>query len=358
MKVLDRYLIRELILPFVIGSFSIVLMFYVNMYMYYAKTASLSNVPALAVIQAIVYQTPQFLSLTLPASCSLACALAMSRLARESELTAFRIGGASIFRVLLPFAFAGALVSVGAFFVTTKLQPIGDSLAQQRNMEIGIAASGITASTNVPLKFQEKYAMFLGSIEKLSGTSMKVKDVILVDYVDRKQFRVITASRASYKDDIWTFEDAYERVFEGVDMTQFKPRKSFKVREQFLPSLLGVNASPSPVTPTALRLEIQVLKRSGLDSRAKEIQLYQMASLPAACFVMSFVSPIFAILFARSGSFAGVLLSTMMCMLYFNIHVASGNILDKVHVVPTWLCAWLPVIIFSAAGVLAIRSLE
>ena len=333
-------------------------MFYVNMYMYYAKSMSLSHVPPLAIIQAIIFQTPQFLSLTLPASCSLASALAMSRLARESELTAFRIGGASIRRVLLPFAIGGSLVAVGAYFVATRLQPIGDAKAAQRNVEIGIAASGITASTNVPLKFADRYAMFLGSIEMQTGTSLDVKDVILVDYVDRKQFRVITAKRAKYRSEIWTFEDAFERIFDGPELTQFKPKKSFKVRSQFMPSLLGVNISPVPVTPDNLRAEITVLKRAGLDSRAKEIQLYQMGSLPAACVVMSFVSPIFAILFARSGSFAGILLSSLMCMLYFNIHVAAGNILDKFPIVPTWLCAWLPCMLFSVAGLIAIRRLE
>src|SRR5271155_2939714 len=102
MKRLDVYLIREMVVPFLIGTVSVVLMFQANTYMALARELQLNNVPFSAVIQVLYFKTPFFLSMTLPLGMALASSLAMSRIARESELTAFRAAGARILRVLAP----------------------------------------------------------------------------------------------------------------------------------------------------------------------------------------------------------------------------------------------------------------
>ena len=66
MKTLDRYIYRELVVPFLIGTIAVVLMFQANMLIYLFKNFSLSNVPTLAVLDMILYKTPYFLNMTLP----------------------------------------------------------------------------------------------------------------------------------------------------------------------------------------------------------------------------------------------------------------------------------------------------
>lgn len=75
MKTLDRYIIRELIVPFLIGTVAVVLMFQANTLIYMMKTYSVSNVPPLALAQIILYKTPDFLRMTLPVGMALASSL-------------------------------------------------------------------------------------------------------------------------------------------------------------------------------------------------------------------------------------------------------------------------------------------
>lgn len=358
MKTLDRYLIRELIVPFLVGGLSVTLLFQINTYMAFAKDMNLTNVPRDAVLQVILYKTPYYLSLTLPTAVSLGASLAMSRLARESELTAFRSAGASIRRTLWPFALFGIVVGAGNWWITNKIQPKADALAMKRSMQIGLTASGLMTSSNVPLKFNNQYAMFLGSIESHSGNHLAARDVLLVDYRDHNEWRAITASRTTYEGGIWTFSDAYLRVFQGEDLVQARPYGSFKQAFRISPTDVLSSFEPENDTPERLREKIDSLKKIGGNAKKYEIQLQQMSALPAACVVMSFVSPIFAILFARSGGFAGVLLSSLLVVAYYNVYVVCGEILGKLPNFPAFWAAWAPIALFSVAGLIAIKRLE
>ena len=91
---------------------------------------------------------------------------------------------------------------------------------------------------------------------------------------------------------------------------------------------------------------------------ADEITYHTRFSIPAACLIFSIIAPIFAIIYARSGSFVGVLLSTILVLLYYNAHVISTEIFGKSHWLSPWLAAWLPNIIFASIGIIAARRLE
>ena len=75
------------------------------------RTVVERGVPLWAVLQFIWYQLPNALALALPVSMLLASALAMHRLARDSELTAIRAAGIGWTRLLAPVWAIGLLVS-------------------------------------------------------------------------------------------------------------------------------------------------------------------------------------------------------------------------------------------------------
>src|SRR5690349_4614246 len=106
-------------------------MFQANTLIYQLKTFSLSAVPIDGLLKLITYRTPEYLNLTLPVGMSLAASLAISRLTRESELTAMRAAGARILRVCMPIMAFGLLVSVGDYFITDRVMPKAASEARK-----------------------------------------------------------------------------------------------------------------------------------------------------------------------------------------------------------------------------------
>src|SRR3954453_6174628 len=109
MKLMDRYIVRELIVPFLAGSFVIAFLFAANQLIFILKTYSLQNVPISAMVQMILYRMPFLLNVTLLAGISLAASLAVTRLSRESEITAMRAVGMRVIRIILPVVFFGVL---------------------------------------------------------------------------------------------------------------------------------------------------------------------------------------------------------------------------------------------------------
>lgn len=343
--------------PFLIGTIAIVLMFQINLYMNIAKSFDTSTVPKMAIVQAILFNTPTFLVLTLPAGCSLAGSLSMTRLARESELTAMRASGASIRRVLFPYAMFGAIVAVLTYVVGDFYAPKMMSEANRRYNQIGALGMSAKAISNVPLKLQE-YSAFLGAVAREDNGNFSATDVFLARIPQPGIWSVITAKKAVYKNGIWTIEDGILRQFNGEDLVSVKPQKAFTINHKI--NILDLFQMPIQDEQTSVELYdlIKREKSQGRDGKAYGIKFHTRFSVPAACIVFAYISPVFAILFSRSGGFAGVLLSVFLVMLYYNAFVICTDILGKIPTVPDWVAGWLPNILFMIIGMIGVRRLE
>ncbi len=141
-------------------------------------------------------------------------------------------------------------------------------------------------------------------------------------------------------------------------MVSIKPQKSFQISHKI--DALDLMSIPVPEEKSSAQLfeMARQERQQGRSGRPYSIDYHTRFSVPAACVVFAFISPVFAILFSRSGGFAGVLLSVFLIMLYFNAFVISKDILSKIPSVPDWVAGWLPNIVFMLAGILAARRLE
>ena len=63
MKKLDWYVLKELSVPFLIGTVSVLLMFQANQFIFLFKNISLQNVPFKAFVQLVLYKTPYWASM-------------------------------------------------------------------------------------------------------------------------------------------------------------------------------------------------------------------------------------------------------------------------------------------------------
>ena len=356
MKQLDRYLIRELIVPFLIGTVAVVLMFQANTYIYLAKTLNLDSVPKKLVFQYIYYQTPTYLNMTLSVGMALGSSLALSRIARESELTAIRAAGARILRTIVPVMGFGLVVAIGNFYLAEKVMPGMTKRGTQLAYQIGILGMTPEVKANAVVNLENFTAAF-GVIHKQGEDELDFEDAWLFEHPTQGQEHVYYAKGGHYKAGIWTFRDTYVRMFDGLNVTPIKAAK-MTVRQKILTDNLFAPPIPEELTGPELLRKVELAKLNHLDAKPTEVKFLSRYSVPAACLVFALVGPVFAIFFARSGGFMGVLLSIIMVLIYYNAFVISTEILSKVDVIPAWVAAWLPNILFVLAGVLGIRRLE
>jgi len=359
-KKLDSYLVREMIVPFLIGTIAVVLMFQANTYIFLAKTLNLENVPAKAVFQYILYQTPTYLNMTLAVGMSLGSSLAISRIARESELTAIRAAGVRILRALAPIVLFGCVVGVGNYYLAERIMPPATKKATQLGFQIGATGMTPNLKANAIVSLQN-YTVMVGTIRRKGAHEMDLQNVLLLEQPQANVTQITKSLKGRYKDGVWTFGETYVWRFDGVNLVPSvlaAKGRVMTINERIATE--GLFAPPMPTEQTAeeLRENIALKKKSGVDTKGDEVNLHVRYAVPSACVVFAIVGPVFAIVFARSGGFVGVFLSIILVLLYYNAFVISTEILSKIDAVPAWGAAWLPNILFALLGVVAIRRLE
>jgi LPS export ABC transporter permease LptG len=356
LKTLDRYVLRELAVPFMIGTLLVVLMFQANTYIALAKNLHLDNVPFVAVLQVILYQAPTHLALTLPVGMALAAALAMSRLTRESELTAVRAAGGRVMRVVGTVVAFGLIVAIGNFYLVERVIPPSMKRAKEIGVQVGFLGSMQSFRSNTMLNLGQFTASF-GTMQRMEDDSLLIGDTLVVERPEPGVTVFYSAEEGTYRSGEWRFPHAMVRIFKGDDLVQMKV-EDLHINEQIVLDELFLPPEPEEQSREDLIAAIETAKRVGGNPKRLEIAYHVKYAVPASCFIFALVAPIFAILFARSGAFAGVLVSFVMVLIYYNAFVISTQILGKVDSVPAWLAAWLPNILYAFLGILAIRRLE
>lgn len=356
-RVIDRYVIRELMVPFLIGTVAVVLMFQANLLIFLMKTYSVANIPALALAQMIWFKTPDFLRQTLPVGMALASSLAISRLARESELTAMRSGGAPIRRVLWPIAAFGLLVAVGNFFLSERLYPVAEKRLNEVSQQAFILGTSPEYKANVLIKLSNNSVLYFASVRRIQEEKLLVQDALLFEQRRTGEVVFYFAQTGTYDHGVMTFDDAEMYIF-SAEKLDYYPAKRMTIDEKI--TLADVFVSPSSADKTVYELKqtIEEGRRTGRDVTYLEVDYHSRFAIPTACLVFALAGPVFAVLFGRSGGFVGVLLSIMLVMVYYNMFVVSTQIFGRNGWLSPFMSAWLPNILFLAFGLLGLRRLE
>lgn len=354
---IDRYLLRELSVPLIVGTLGVLLMFQANLLIAVLKKLSMSSMPVLAIFQLIWYETPFFLSMTLPIGVSLGASLAMSRLTRESELTALRAAGCSIRRAMVPIMVVGALVGVGNFFLVERVVPESKKQSAKRQVEMAILGAAPEFKSNVIVNLKNYTASF-GTVMRGSEGNVDFTDALLIERQRVGEVHVYQARSGNYRAGVITLHGALLRVFKDDELTEVGSRKDVVINEPISINDIFVPPAPDEQTAEQLGTAIVEMRQQQRDTTNLEIAYHVKYSLPASCFVFALVAPVFAIWLGRSGGFIGVLLSFMVVLLYYNAFIISTEILGKNSYLSPWMAAWLPNLLFLSVGFLVLRRLE
>ena len=90
MRILDRYVIRQLLMPFGIGLLVFTFLFIIPELMRYAEDYIAKGAPLPVVVEVFVALLPMALGLTIPMSLLMALLVTFGRLSADREFVAFQ----------------------------------------------------------------------------------------------------------------------------------------------------------------------------------------------------------------------------------------------------------------------------
>ncbi len=354
-KILDRYVLAELVGPFIFGLSAFTLIFAATQIIAIGRIVSETHAPLWAAIDAFVWQLPGMVVLTIPMALLLGTLLTIQRLTGESEITAMKAGGITFVRIVTPLLLAGFALS----FVTLALQedvvPYAESQVAIVENTIINQRSAFASDLNVsaPLPGGGSQTTFA---KACTQDCQSLLGVTLIQYDNSgRPTQIVFADKAQFNVDQWTLVGAHIYRF-GAD------RQTVTVADT--PSLqVALGQKPADITKRAAnnnpqnmsRTQIAQIIRSGQltpGEYKKYVTAYQeKLATPFACFVFTLIAIPFGIRSVRGGSSTGVGfgLAVAIVFVYYVVQTFFSYV-GQADVALAGVAAWMPNVIFTVIG--------
>lgn len=360
MKTLDKYVAREMVVPFIAG-FSVVLILFVGTIIY-------NNTPLIGsrlqqwprVLYYVLLQTPRYTMLALPSGALFGCSLALSRLATDSETTMMQMAGISAKRILLPLFLIGVLLCGAAYLFQEKVTV----WAEQKSVEVYSQLAN--APGPLPIQAQvvfwaDNHCFYVTSVQR-HGRELDLRKVLIYEppRTANGYPTLTTAETATEKNRVCTLRNGTifrtspsgepELVghFESMKLDLRHAMSNYLNQGQKMPEAMSIGE---------LRDQMRILARTGLKADNFRLELGSKLALPLSSLVLMLCVGPLSLKYGRRGGFMGVLLGIVVLFFYYNVMVFS-KLFGENCLLPAAIAGWSEVIVFSALGAFLLWKVE
>jgi len=213
MSILSRYLIRLHVGPFLFALGALTGLMLLNQIAKRLGDLLGKGLPWGVIVEVFALSIPFIVAMTLPMAGLVAVLYATSRLAADSEVTALRAGGVSLWRVLRPLLLAGALLTLTAFAFSDHILPRTNH--KLRTLYSDIARKKPTFSLKEQVINEVRSSRLFLRAATIDPATYALRDVAIFDLADQDRRRVIYAD-SGYLAITEDQEDAYLTLYSGV----------------------------------------------------------------------------------------------------------------------------------------------
>lgn len=358
-RVLHRYIIREYLKIFSLSLSSLILIYMVVLFFQKMNLFHRYQAPFYLMFEYLLYKIPEAtFQWTIPYSVLLTTLLTLGMLSRHSEITAFKAGGISLYRITFPLIFIVFLISFFSFLGNDYLVPFTNKKTRY--------LLDVKVRKEPPTSFFKNYKIWYHSdhrilnIQLLDLKKKALRGVTIYEFDDQFQcVQRIDANGAEWVDGKWRFYEGAMRDFDksgSVQMTLFK-EMDIPMKEDW-ESFQKIERSSGEMNYAELRTYIQKIQTSGYDATRYLVDLNSKLSYPLLNLIMVLIGIPFALKTGRSGGVAlSIGVSVMIGFAYgitFYIFLSFG----RSGILSPFISAWIPTTLFGLAGIFTLMSIR
>lgn len=357
MKIIDKYIFRELVAAFLLSLSILMSAFLTHQMLRFSRISSETGISFLILIKLTPFIIPLFLVLAIPLSALIASTLTFSRLSTDHELTAMRSAGVSVYRLLPPVAFFLIVAFLFGMFSSTTLQPRANRYLRLQSYETLKGQGNLELQEGV---FNNLFNLLI-YFQKLKGGD--TLEGVLISDRSSKESKIIIARRGRFLSDPST-ENLYLRLEKGRIYFESEDRSSYQIAT-FSVYYLRLEATQS-IEKTRLFKEVWGMSLDDLKKRLVEmkiegkereyrkllIEFHKKFSLPAVVLVLGVLGVPLGIKSKFSSRFAGFIVSIAIIFFYYIIDTGFEIVAVEGLINPVW-GAWMPVILFLLLAIYA-----
>ena len=373
LSVMNLYIIKELILPFLFGmGIFTSLGLSIGAVFELIRKVTDSGLFWGVAVKVLILKMPGFIVLAFPMSILLATLMSYSRLSNDSELIALRSVGVNIYRLIMPaIAFSLCVVAL-AFLFNNFIAPAANYQASVTLKEaLGETKPNFKTEnilydeyTEIPIKGGQTKEVLtrLFYAEEFDGEQMK--NITVLDRSRGSVSQIVTAQSAKWNvlENIWDFyngtiyligiDGSYNNIVRFQHQQLALPKTALDITKE------GKNTDEMNIFEA--RKYLETIKRSADEQRVRkwQVRIQEKIAIPFACVVFALIGAALGITPQNSGKTTSFGICIGLIFAYYLVSFISQS-MGISGVVPPWLAAWSPNLLgLGAAGGLLAKTTE
>lgn len=356
MKVLDRYLVRELIIPICVASLTLIFLVLIADIFDNLDDLLRRQIPFAIILRYYLSMIPFAFTETIPWATWLGTIFLLVHFGFHNETLAMKAAGLKITTIVKPILFLGFLIGIFTFIVSDRVVPRTFRTASELR-EIYIERKKEHAVEkvlhNVTYFSRGEQLYYFRTLSKAKGEAEGV--IVLWLHPNEANTRQkMIAKRAVWNEKVWVFENITEYQMDSrgriLGEPQTFPTKIYP-EINFPPEEIVAAASESTfLTYRELKRSIEKLKENGVRIHSELVDLHDRLASPWQGLVMMIIS---IPLLAQTANRKQIALRLLVCLgLAFGYHVveAVGLAMGKAGKIFPFLSAWSGNLIFATAA--------
>jgi len=358
-SLLDRYIARTWFGHFLMVLVAFWSIFVLVNFMDLFDDIQRNRIKGHVVFHYYAFSTPSILQLMAPVAVLVAVLITFGVMSRRNEVTAMKAAGISVYRASAPMLALGGIVCLVMFgFSELVLPPMNKVATQDHNVIKGRPPQSTSALERRWILGSDGRFYNYDYLEQPRPGAITLYGLAIYD-VDATKWDLrnrLYAARAAWNGVSYDLERGWYRAF--GPSPAFHTFEQTRMREIEPPSYFNQEERESDTLGfKELRRHIATLEKLGLDVTALRVQLHRKISFPLVTVVMTLIGIPFAFVVARRGALYGIAAAIVIAIFYWGC-LAIFEALGSTALLPPMLASWAPNILFGAAGLYLMLTLE
>jgi lipopolysaccharide export system permease protein len=355
MKIIDRYIVKEILSPFFLGLLLFTFVLLLNRIFKLTDLIVTKGVSVWVVAKLIGYIMPYFFTLTIPMAVLLASLVAFGRLTTDSEIIALKATGFSLYRLMAPVLVLSLLAGAATAYLSLYLAPV-KARTFKRDVFLLAKTHGVIGIEegvfNDTFKKLIIYAQETPSSDEMRGVFISDERNPAEPYVIIAQsgkldldpnngYAMLTLKNGSIHKR-GTAKKSYEQIRFATNTLSISLYDKFFSGDE-------LKKGKRELATGELLAAADKLKAEGENGKALETEYYKRFSIPFACVLFGMIGPPLGLYSRRSGRSAGVSFALVVFGIYYALMAGGENVASQGHLPPI-VAAVLPNLVVGGIG--------
>ena len=350
------YILKETLPIFFIGLLTFTVILLMDKILKLIELIVTRGVSFSKILMLLLFISPSFLVFTIPMAFLLGTLLSFGRLSGDSEITAFKASGVSLYQLFLPISILSMIAYLFTSFLIFYGLPWGNRGFIATIYLIAQSKADIEIKERV---FNDVFDGLVVYVDKVPIQGKRIEGVLIYDERDKEKVNTIFAKEGFLNSDPKS-QEVVLRLLSG-DIHRFEPKTKVYQKIKFDTydlklelgktfAAMGKKLKEHEMSIDEIKEKIEKMKKKGEDTTGQEVELHKRYAIPFACIVFGLIGVPLGIQPHRSVRSYGFILGILILMTYY-ISLTASEILAMRKTIPVFLAGWTPNLLFSGLGV-------